>query len=76
MKQYIQTSPLKSSSSPSRSSIQSNQFTTPPTSPVEPRDELEDLFHGLPDNVCSQFDMEMKAMDEYGSLDDFLDFTA
>ncbi|KAF1963440.1 hypothetical protein CC80DRAFT_433050 [Byssothecium circinans] len=71
----VQSSPLKGSSTLSQSSIQSNPFTTPPTSPVEPRDELDDLFNGLPDNQCSQFELEMKAMDDFSSLDDFLDFT-
>lgn len=73
-----QSSPLKGSSSPSRSSIQSNQFTTPPTSPIEPKDDLEELFDALPDNSYSQFDLEMKAMGEFTSLDnssyDLLDF--
>ncbi|KAF2640310.1 BTE binding protein-like protein 4 [Massarina eburnea CBS 473.64] len=76
MKEHIQPSPLKDSSTPSRSSVQSNPFTTPPTSPTEPRSELDDLFNGLPDNTCSQFELEMKAMDDYSALDDFLDFTA
>ncbi|KAF2687725.1 hypothetical protein K458DRAFT_295327 [Lentithecium fluviatile CBS 122367] len=74
-----QSSPLKGSSTPSRSSIQSNPFSTPPTSPVEPPDELEQLFFSLSDGACSQFDLEMKAMGEYSSMDtstyDFLDFT-
>ena len=74
-----QSSPLKGSSTPSRSSIQSNPFTTPPTSPAGPPDELEELFNTLPDNTCSQFDLEMKAMGEFSSMDtspyDFLDFT-
>jgi regulatory protein SWI5 len=55
---------LKGSSSPSRSSIQSNPFSTPPTSPVEPKDELDDLFNTLPDNSFSQFELEMKALGE------------
>lgn len=75
----VQSSPLKGSSTPSRSSTQSNPFTTPPTSPIEPKDELEELFNTLPDNSCSQFDLEMKAMGEFTSMDtspyDFLDFT-
>ncbi|KAH9875527.1 hypothetical protein J1614_004263 [Plenodomus biglobosus] len=75
-----QSSPLKRSSSPSRSSIQSNQFTTPPTSPMEPKDDLNELFDILPDNSYSQFDLEMKAMSDFTSLDnasyDLLDFTA
>ncbi|KAF2850249.1 BTE binding protein-like protein 4 [Plenodomus tracheiphilus IPT5] len=74
-----QSSPLKGSSSPSRSSIQSNQFTTPPTSPLEPKDDLNELFDILPDNSYSQFDLEMKAMGDFSSLDnasyDLLDFT-
>ena len=81
MKVPAPSSPLKGSSTPSRSSIQSNPFSTPPTSPAEPRDELDDLFNSLPDNTCSQFDLEMKAMGGFESLDpcsssyDFLDFT-
>jgi regulatory protein SWI5 len=75
----VHSSPLKGSSTPSRSSIQSNQFTTPPTSPIEPKDDLDELFNTLPDNSCSQFDLEMKAMGEFTSMDsssyDFLDFT-
>lgn len=74
----IQPSPLKGSSTPSRSSVLSNPFTTPPTSPIEPKDELDELFSALPDNSYSQFDLEMKAMDEFTSLDsssyDLLDF--
>ncbi|CBX95921.1 similar to BTE binding protein 4 [Plenodomus lingam JN3] len=74
-----ESSPLKGSSSPSRSSIQSNQFTTPPTSPMEPKDDLNELFDILPDNSYSQFDLEMKAMGDFTSLDnssyDLLDFT-
>ncbi|KAF2244587.1 BTE binding protein 4 [Trematosphaeria pertusa] len=74
-----QPNPLKGSSTPSRSSLQSNPFTTPPTSPVEPKDELEELFDSLPESSCSQFDLEMNAMSEFTSLDsssyDFLDFT-
>ncbi|KAF1838393.1 hypothetical protein BDW02DRAFT_644613 [Decorospora gaudefroyi] len=73
-----QPSPLKGSSTPSRSSIQSNQFTTPPTSPIEPKDTLEELFDTMPDNSYSQFDLEMKAMGDFTSLDsssyDLLDF--
>jgi regulatory protein SWI5 len=60
----VHSSPLKGSSSPSRSSIQSNPFSTPPTSPVEPKDELDDLFNTLPDNSFSQFELEMKALGE------------
>jgi len=79
-KAQVQSSPLKGSSTPSRSSIQSNPFSTPPTSPAEPKDDLDDLFNSLPDNSCSQFDLEMKAMGDFASLDassayDFLDFT-
>ncbi|KAF2711649.1 hypothetical protein K504DRAFT_489486 [Pleomassaria siparia CBS 279.74] len=79
-KQQVQPSPLKGSSTPSRSSVQSNPFSTPPTSPAKPKDDLDDLFNSLPDNTCSQFDLEMKAMGEFASLDanssyDFLDFT-
>ncbi|KAI8938651.1 hypothetical protein NX059_004521 [Plenodomus lindquistii] len=74
-----QSSPLKESLSPSRSSIQSNQFTTPPTSPMESKDDLNELFDILPENSYSQFDLEMKAMGDFTSLDnssyDLLDFT-
>jgi regulatory protein SWI5 len=67
------------SSSPSRSSIQSNQFTTPPTSPIESKDALDELFDTMPDSSYSQFDLEMKAMGDFTSLDsssyDLLDFT-
>jgi regulatory protein SWI5 len=73
----VQSSPLKVSSSPSRSSIQSAQFTTPPTSPIEPKDALDELFDTLPDNSYSQFDLEMKAIGDFTSLDssyDLLDF--
>ena len=77
-KATVQPSSQKGSSTPSRSSIQSNPFSTPPTSPAEPRDDLDELFNSLPDNSCSQFDLEMKAMGEFTSLDsssyDFLDF--
>ena len=75
----VQSSPLKVSSSPSRSSIQSNQFTTPPTSPIESKDALDELFDTMPDSSYSQFDLEMKAMGDFTSLDsssyDLLDFT-
>lgn len=68
----IHSSPLKGSSTPSHSSIQSNPFSTPPTSPIEPKDELEELFNALPDNSYSQFELEMKALGEpsgFASLD-------
>lgn len=75
----VQPSPLKVSSSPSRSSIQSNQFTTPPTSPIDVKDNLDELFGAMPDSSYSQFDLEMKAMGDFTSLDsssyDLLDFT-
>ncbi|KNG48110.1 bte binding protein 4 [Stemphylium lycopersici] len=75
----VQPSPLKESSSPSRSSIQSNQFTTPPTSPIDVKDNLDELFSAMPDSSYSQFDLEMKAMGDFTSLDsssyDLLDFT-
>ncbi|KAH7119134.1 BTE binding protein 4 [Dendryphion nanum] len=64
----------KGSSTPSQSSIQSNPFSTPPTSPVEPKDDLDELFNSLPDSSCSQFDLEMKAMDDFTSLDSSYDF--
>lgn len=75
-----QSSPLKGSTTPSRSSSQSNQCSTPPTSPLDSKDNLEDLFGTLPDNSSySQFDLEMKAMGDFTSLDassyDLLDFT-
>ncbi|KAF1973309.1 hypothetical protein BU23DRAFT_506845 [Bimuria novae-zelandiae CBS 107.79] len=70
----VQSSPLKASSTPSRSSTQSNPFTTPPTSPVEPKDELDELFE-LPDNAYSQFELEMQAMGTLDTSCDFLDFT-
>jgi regulatory protein SWI5 len=66
------SSPLKGSSTPSRSSIQSNPFSTPPTSPIEPKDELDELFSTLPDNSYSHFELEMKALgepSEFASLD-------
>ncbi|KAJ4349053.1 Metallothionein expression activator [Ascochyta clinopodiicola] len=79
-KQSFQPSPLKVSDSPSRSSVQSQQFTTPPTSPVEPKDELEDLFDIRPEPSFSQFDLEMRAMGDFTAGDansyDFLDFAA
>lgn len=68
----LHSSPLKGSSTPSHSSIQSNPFSTPPTSPIEPKDELEELFNALPDNSYSQFELEMKALGEpsgFASLD-------
>jgi len=71
----------KAPSTPSRSSLHSNPFSTPPTSPVEPpRDELDELFNSLPDpNSYSQFDMEMKALGEFTSFEptqyESLDFT-
>jgi regulatory protein SWI5 len=71
------SSPLKGSSTPSPSSIQSNPFSTPPTSPVEPKDDLDDLFNSLPDNSYSQFEFEMKALDEpsgFTSLDSSYEF--
>jgi regulatory protein SWI5 len=74
-----QSSPLKITDSPSRSSVQSHQFTTPPSSPVETKDVLEDLFDIRPE-ASSQFDLEMKAMGDFTLSDpssyDFLDFAA
>jgi regulatory protein SWI5 len=77
----IQSSPLKGSSTPSHASTQSNPFSTPPTSPIQPKDELDELFNALPDNSFSQFDLEMKTMGEmheFPPLDstsyEFLDF--
>lgn len=75
----IQPSPLKVTASPSRSSVQSSQFTTPPTSPIDSKDNLDELFDSMPDTSYSQFDLEMKAMSDFTSLDssayDLLDFT-
>jgi len=73
----VQSSPLKGSSTPSHASIQSNPFSTPPTSPIEPKDELDELFNSLPDNSYSHFELEMKALGEPGeftSLDSFMNF--
>ncbi|KAF2477961.1 BTE binding protein-like protein 4 [Lindgomyces ingoldianus] len=68
----------KGSATPSRSSIQSNPFSTPPTSPVEPKNDLDELFNSLPESSCSQFDLEMKALGEFTSFDstpyELLDF--
>lgn len=75
----VQPSTLKATASPSRSSVQSNQFTTPPTSPIESKDALDELFDTMPENSYSQFDLEMKAMGDFTSLDtstcEFLDFS-
>ena len=75
---YANTSPMKVSS-PSRSSTQSSQFTTPPTSPMAAKDDLNALFDIMPDASYSQFDLEMKAISDFTSLDnptyDLLDFT-
>lgn len=72
-------SPLKVTESPSRSSVHSQQFTTPPTSPIESKDELEDLFDIRPEPSFSQFDLEMRAMSDFTAVDtnsyDFIDFT-
>ncbi|KAF2012040.1 hypothetical protein BU24DRAFT_495119 [Aaosphaeria arxii CBS 175.79] len=89
-KSEAQQNSCTDASTPSHSSIQSNPFSTPPTSPAEPReedssnfkfeprDELEDLFSSLPDSTCSQFDLEMNAISDLTSFDsttyDFLDF--
>jgi regulatory protein SWI5 len=73
----VHSSPLKGSSTPSQSSIQSNPFSTPPTSPVEPKDNLDDLFSSMPDGSYSQFELEMKALGETGgfsSLDSSYEF--
>jgi regulatory protein SWI5 len=73
----VRSSPLKGSSTPSQSSIQSNPFSTPPTSPVQPKDDLDELFNSLPDNSYSQFEFEMKALDEpsgFTSLDSSYEF--
>ena len=73
-----QSDPQKGSTVPSQSSIQSNPFTTPPTSPAQPKDEIDYLFD-MTDSQCSQFDLEMKAMGDFTSLDnntyDFVDFS-
>ncbi|KAF2032077.1 hypothetical protein EK21DRAFT_61748 [Setomelanomma holmii] len=68
----VQSSTVKGSSTPSRSSIQSNPFSTPPTSPIEPKDELDELFSTMPDSSYSHFELEMKALgepSEFTSLD-------
>ncbi|ORY07558.1 BTE binding protein-like protein 4 [Clohesyomyces aquaticus] len=74
----VQQASQKGASTPSRSSIQSNPFSTPPTSPVQPKDELDELFNAMPDNTCSQFDLEMKALGDFTSFDstpyELLDF--
>lgn len=74
----VPSSLQKGSSTPSHASIQSNPFSTPPTSPAQPKDELDELFNTLTEGACSQFDLEMKAMGEFTSLDntayDFLNF--
>lgn len=76
--------PLKATESPSKSSVRSQGFTTPPTSPIGPNDELEELFDIRPEPSMSQFDLEMKAMSDFAAVDgnnnnsntyDFLDFT-
>lgn len=74
MKAPVLSSPLKACSTPSRSSTQSNPFTTPPTSPAEPKDDLDELFE-LPDNSYSQFELELQAMGTLDASCDFLDFT-
>jgi len=74
-----QPSPLKATTSPSQSSVQSNQFTTPPTSPIDSKDALDELFETMPENSYSQFDLEMKAMNDFTSINtsscEFLDFS-
>jgi regulatory protein SWI5 len=73
----IHSSPLKGSSTPSHSSIQSNPFSTPPTSPLGPKDDLDELFNTLPDNSYSQFELEMKALGEpsgFASLESSYEF--
>lgn len=77
--QPSQPSPLKVTESPSRSSVKSQGFTTPPTSPIEPQDELEELFDIRQEPSLSQFDLEMRAMSDFTAVDnnnyDFLDFS-
>jgi regulatory protein SWI5 len=73
----VHSSPLKGSSTPSRSSVQSNPFSTPPTSPIGPKDDLDELFDSMPDTSFSHFELEMKAMteqSEFTSLDSFMNF--
>jgi regulatory protein SWI5 len=68
---------LKGSSTPSISSTQSNPFSTPPTSPIQPKDDLDELFNTLPDNSYSQFELEMKALGEpsgFNGLDSSYEF--
>lgn len=78
--QPSQPSPLKVTESPSRSSVKSQGFTTPPTSPIEPQDVLEELFDIRQEPSLSQFDLEMRAMSDFTAVDnnnnyDFLDFS-
>jgi len=73
----VHSSPLKGSSTPSRSSVQSNPFSTPPTSPIGPKDDLDELFNAMPDTSFSHFELEMKAMaetSEFTNLDSFMNF--
>jgi regulatory protein SWI5 len=78
-KSSFQSSPLKRSTSPAVSPSHSNPFTTPPTSPtIQPKTELEELFDIQNESSDSQFELEMKAMGDFTSIDstsyDFLDF--
>jgi len=59
------------SATPSGSSLQSNPFTTPPTSPAEPaNDDLDDLFNSFQDGAtCSPYELDMKAMNDFTSID-------
>jgi regulatory protein SWI5 len=61
----------KSPTTPSRTSL-SNQFTTPPTSPIEStQDDLDDLFNDFENagSSQSQYELEMKAMTDFTSFD-------
>ena len=70
----INSSPLKVASTPSQSSTQSNPFSTPPTSPAEAKDEMDEFLE-MPDNSYSQFELELQAMGTMDGSCDFLDFT-
>lgn len=61
----------KPSAAPSHASLQSNPFTTPPTSPAGPAgDDLDDLFNSFQDGTtCSPYDLDMKAMNDFTSVD-------
>lgn len=68
---YIDPIIQKPSATPSHTSLQSNPFTTPPTSPAGPAgDDLDDLFNSFQDGTtCSPYDLDMKAMNDFTSVD-------